>query len=81
MSVFAGLTNDKKLGGVFGLSCYLLLSDRIKNFIPEKWENKDTPFFLAHGEEDDIVKYEYGSKSAEHLKELGVTDVEFNTYR
>lgn len=81
MSVFTGLTGDKKLGGVFGLSCYLLLSDRIKSFIPEQWENKNTPFFLAHGEDDDIVKYQYGSQSAEKLKELGVTDVEFNTYR
>jgi predicted esterase len=81
MSVFTGLTGDKKLGGVFGLSCYLLLSDRIKSFIPEQWENKNTPFFLAHGDEDDVVKYQYGSQSAEKLKELGLTDVEFNTYR
>ncbi|CAI7567969.1 Phospholipase/carboxylesterase [Penicillium manginii] len=80
MSVFTGLTGDKKLGGVFGLSCYLLLSDRIKSFIPEQWENKNTPFFLAHGDEDDVVKYQYGSQSAEKLKELGLTDVEFNTY-
>lgn len=81
MSVFTGLTNDKKLGGVFGLSCYLLLSDRIKDFIPQQWANKDTPFFLAHGDSDDIVKHEYGSMSAEKLKELGLTDVDFNTYQ
>ncbi|KAJ5110068.1 Phospholipase/carboxylesterase [Penicillium argentinense] len=80
MSVFTGLTSDKKLGGVFGLSCYLLLSEQIKKFIPEQWANKDTPFFLAHGDQDDIVKHVFGSKSAEKLKELGVTDVEFNTY-
>ncbi|OQE18014.1 hypothetical protein PENSTE_c019G06890 [Penicillium steckii] len=80
MSVFTGLTTDKKLGGVFGLSCYLLLSDRIKNFIPEQWANQNTPFFLAHGDEDDIVKYQYGQQSAEKLKELGLSDVEFNTY-
>lgn len=80
MSVFTGLTNKEKLGGVFGLSCYLLLSDRIKNFTPGDWPNKNTPFFLAHGEEDEVVQYEYGKQSAKMLEDLGLEDVEFNTY-
>lgn len=80
MSVFTGVTNKEKLGGVFGLSCYLLLSDRIKNYTPEDWPNKSTPFFLAHGEEDDIVQYQFGERSAKMLKEMGLENVEFNTY-
>jgi lysophospholipase-1 len=80
MSVFSGLTNKEKLGGVFGLSCYMLLSDRIKNYTPENWPNKDTPFFLAHGDEDEVVPHAFGQKSAEMLKSLGVENVEFNTY-
>jgi hypothetical protein len=65
---------------VFGLSCYLLLSDRIKNFTPEDWPNKKTPFFLAHGEDDEVVKFPYGQRSAEMVKELGLEDVTFKTY-
>lgn len=80
VSVFTGLTNKEKLGGVFGLSCYLLLSDRIKNFTPEDWPNKKTPFFLAHGEDDEVVQYQFGEQSAKMLKELGLEDVEFNSY-
>ena len=80
MSVFTGLTGKEKLGGVFGLSCYLLLSDRVKNYLPEEWANKKTPFFLAHGEDDEVVRFEFGQKSAEMLKEIGLEDVKFNKY-
>jgi len=80
MSVFSGITNKEKLGGVFGLSCYLLLSDRIKNFMPEDWPNKKTPFFLAHGLDDDIVPHSFGEMSAKAMKELGLEDVSFRSY-
>lgn len=80
ISVFTGITGKEKLGGVFGLSCYLLLSDRIKSFTPEDWPNKKTPFFLAHGEDDEVVKYAYGEQSANMLEEIGLEDVSFNTY-
>lgn len=80
VSVFSALTNKEKLGGVFGLSCYLVLSDRIKNYIPENWPNRKTPFFLAHGVDDEIVHYEFGDKSAKMLKEMGLEDVTFNSY-
>jgi dienelactone hydrolase len=80
MSVFAGVTNKEKLGGVFGLSCYMLLSDRIKNYIPENWPNKDTPVFLAHGDEDETVPHVFGKQSAKMWKDLGVENVVFNTY-
>ncbi|KAL2846213.1 acyl-protein thioesterase 1 [Aspergillus pseudodeflectus] len=80
MSLFSGITNPEKLGGVFGLSCYMLLSDRIKNYVPENWPNKKTPFFIAHGTEDDVVPHEFGKRSAELAKELGLEDVTFNSY-
>lgn len=80
MSLFTGLTGKEKLGGVFGLSCYLLLSDRIKNFIPEGFPNKDTPFFLAHGQEDEVVPFDFGKQSSEKLKELDVAKVDFHSY-
>ncbi|KAJ5319576.1 hypothetical protein N7541_006053 [Penicillium brevicompactum] len=80
MSVFSGLTSKEKLGGVFGLSCYLLLSDRIKNYLPEEWANKKTPFFLAHGEDDEVVPLAFGQKSADLVKEIGLENVSFNKY-
>lgn len=80
MSVFTGITNKEKIGGVFGLSCYLLLSDRIKDYIADDWPNKKTPFFLAHGTNDNVVGYEFGSMSAKAIKELGMENVEFHTY-
>ncbi|KAJ5502625.1 hypothetical protein N7463_005499 [Penicillium fimorum] len=80
MSVFAGLTHKEKLGGVFGLSCYMLLSDRIKNYMPEEWANKKTPFFLAHGLEDPVVPFASGKASMVKLKELGLEDVSFHQY-
>lgn len=80
MSVFSAVTSKEKLGGVFGLSCYLLLSDRIKNFLPENWPNKKVPFFLAHGLDDEVVPFEYGDNSAKMLKDLGLEDVSFNSY-
>lgn len=80
MSVFAGVTSKEKLGGVFGLSCYMLLSDRIKNYLPEGWPNKKTPFFLAHGLEDNVVPFASGKTSAAKLKELGLENVSFSQY-
>ncbi|KAJ5952934.1 Phospholipase/carboxylesterase/thioesterase [Penicillium vulpinum] len=80
MSVFTGVTNKEKLGGVFGMSCYMLLSDRIKNYIPEEWANKKTPFFLAHGLKDEVVPFKSGKASAEELKKIGLENVSFSEY-
>lgn len=80
MSVFTGLTSKEKLGGIFGLSSYLALSDRIKNYVPEDWPNKKTPVFLAHGEEDEMVKFSLGQMSHKMLTEMGVENVSFKSY-
>lgn len=80
MAVFSAITNKEKLGGVFGLSCYLLLSDRIKNFLPEDMPNKKTPVFLGHGLDDEIVGHQLGDRSSKMLKDLGLEDVSFNSY-
>jgi predicted esterase len=58
-----------------------VLGDKIKDFAKEANEaNKDTPFFLGHGDADEVVKYTWGLQTAEVLrKELG-HKVEFKTY-
>jgi predicted esterase len=82
MSIFTGVTTPHKLGGVFGLSCYLVLGDKIKELAKEASEaNKDTPFFMGHGDSDPLVKLSWGQQTAEVLKkELG-HKVEMQVYR
>lgn len=82
MSLFTGVTTPHKLGGVFGLSCYLVLADKIKELAKEASDaNKDTAFFMGHGDADEVVKYRWGQRTAEMLKnELG-HKVEFKTYK
>lgn len=81
ISIFTGITTPIKLGGVFGLSCYLVLADKIKDYVDAAEDaNKKTPFFIAHGTADEVCKYEWGRQTAETLeKELG-HEVEFKSY-
>ena len=78
VSLFTGLTTTYKLGGVFGLSSYLLLGEKIKTLSTEA--NKDTPFFMGHGTDDPLVKYEWGTGTVDAIKELG-RKVEFKSYK
>lgn len=81
ISIFTGITTPIKLGGVFGLSCYLVLADKINEFVQASEDaNKKTPFFIGHGDADEVCRYEWGRKTAETLqKDLG-HEVEFKTY-
>jgi predicted esterase len=83
MSLFTGLTTPHKLGGVFGLSCYLLMGAKIKDIAAKeaKEVNKDTPIFMGHGDADQVVKYQWGQQTAKFLKEEMGQQVEFKTYR
>ncbi|KAL9115640.1 MAG: hypothetical protein Q9227_000008 [Pyrenula ochraceoflavens] len=78
MSLFTGLTTTYKLGGVFGLSSYLLLGDKIKTLVTDA--SKDAPFFMGHGTADPLVRYEWGTQTAETIKELG-RKVDFKSYK
>ncbi|EEH33439.1 acyl-protein thioesterase [Paracoccidioides lutzii Pb01] len=79
MSLFTGLTQKEKLGGIFGLSCYLPLRDKVPSYIPEGFPNKMTPVFMAHGDEDPTVLLDWAVGSAEELRKLGMT-VDFYKY-
>lgn len=82
MSIFTGLTTTHKLAGVFALAAYLLLSDKIKALADEGGNaNRETKWFVGHGDADPLIKYDWGVKTAEFLrKDLGVKDLEFKTY-
>ncbi|PTB62221.1 Phospholipase/carboxylesterase [Trichoderma citrinoviride] len=79
MSIFAGLTAPFKLGGIVGLSSWMLLSHKFKEFIPESNPNKDTPIFMGHGDADPLVLYEWGTATEKKIKELGF-NVKLETY-
>jgi predicted esterase len=81
MSLFAGLTCPQKLGGIFGLSCYMLLQGKLKEKIGEAGSaNNTTKIFMGHGDADQVVRYDWGKQTAEKLKGWG-HEVDFKTYK
>jgi hypothetical protein len=40
MSLLSGVTYSERLGGIFGLSCYLLLQGKIRDMVPADNPNK-----------------------------------------
>ncbi|KAI1977034.1 hypothetical protein LOZ55_003821 [Ophidiomyces ophidiicola] len=79
MALITGLTSKEKLAGIFALSCYLPLSHKFKELVPDGFPNLKTPVFMAHGDADAVVKFEFGQNSAKHLEDMGV-DVKFREY-
>lgn len=71
MSLFSGLTSKVKLGGIVALSSYLLLSLKFAELLPTPNVNKDTPLFMAHGDQDVVVPIQLGVRSHDALKALG----------
>jgi predicted esterase len=69
-----------QLGGIFGLSCYLLLQKKIKDMIPDDNPNQNTPIFMGHGDADQVVAHKWGQKSADELTKHGYK-VDFRTYK
>jgi predicted esterase len=80
LSLISGVTYKSQLGGIFGLSCYLLLQSKLKNLIPTESPNQNTPIFMGHGDADQVVAHKYGKMSADELKKLGYK-VDFRTYK
>lgn len=80
MSLLSGVTYKNQLGGIFGLSCYLLLQKKIKDLIPDESPNQNTPIFMGHGDADPVVAHKWGKKSADELIKQGYK-VDFRTYK
>ena len=80
LSVLAGITCPTKLGGIFGLSCYLLLQGKLRGMVPEANPNQRTPIFMGHGDADGVVRYQWGQATAGKLREWG-WEVDFRTYK
>ena len=80
MSLMAGITCPTKLGGIFGLSCYLLLQGKVKEMVPSDAPNQKTPVFMGHGDADPLVKVQWGQATAQKLRDFGY-EVDLKTYR
>jgi len=77
MALLAGLRHGKRLAGIAGLSGYLPLA---KTTAAERdAANHDTPIFLAHGTQDEIVLPQRGTASRDALQALGYP-VEWHSY-
>jgi len=67
MSLLIGLNNINNLGGLIGLSGYLIPKVSLKN----KEEKKNIPIFLYHGINDEIILVEQAEKSYQKLMKEG----------
>ncbi|KAI6781627.1 Acyl-protein thioesterase-like protein [Emericellopsis cladophorae] len=80
MSILSGLTASVKLGGIVGLSSWLLLSQSFKDLVPASNINKATPVLMGHGDIDPLVRFPLAQDSEKTLKDLGY-DVTMKVYR
>lgn len=77
VALYAGLRYPEKLAGILGLSTYL---PHAADTAAERSEiNQDTPLFLAHGLQDEVVAPTLGSDSKNLLGELGYR-IDWKTY-
>ncbi len=65
-----GLSREQSLGGVVGLSCYLLQAGEVTDWLSD--QGRKTPVFMAHGTHDPIVPLVLGQQAAALLSEQQV---------
>jgi phospholipase/carboxylesterase len=75
MALYTALHTELPLGGIIALSSYLPLSLECKSHLP-----KNTPIFIASGQNDEIVVPSFTKHTEEWLTNTGYTDVTFCTY-
>jgi len=66
IALHCGCRYPRPLAGIMALSTYLPLPDTLADEISEAVA--DTPIFMAHGRQDEVVAYEYGKQSMEQLE-------------
>lgn len=77
MTLMTGLRAPQRLAGLVGLSGYLPIAETTA---AERGEaNRDTPIFLAHGEDDPMVTIDRATASRDALRALGYA-VEWHAY-
>ncbi|TDH70674.1 hypothetical protein CCR75_002919 [Bremia lactucae] len=76
LSLFSGYQSKTVLGGIIALSGYLPRHDSFQ-FAPE---TANVPLLMCHGEQDQVVRFDYGNMSKEKLQAAGVKNIEFHSY-
>jgi predicted esterase len=80
IALLSGLSYPQKLGGVIGLSSYMLLREKFRDMVEAGGgANKETKIFMGHGDVDGVVQHKYGKLTADTLTEWGF-HVDFRTY-
>jgi phospholipase/carboxylesterase len=77
LALYTGVRHRERLAGIMGLSCYLVLAERLA--AERTPANQATPIFLAHGAEDPVLAPVLGEQARRLLVENGYT-VEWHTY-
>jgi phospholipase/carboxylesterase len=77
LALQAGLRYPERLAGIMALSTYLPLAEMLAQEAAPA--NKGTPIFMAHGTQDPVVTYAWGSASRQVLAGLGY-NVEWHEY-
>jgi phospholipase/carboxylesterase len=64
-----GLRHKERLGGILALSTYLPMQQTLQ--VEVDVTAKKTPIFMAHGQSDPVIPYDFGRASAEELLRQG----------
>lgn len=67
--LYTGLRCTKKLAGIIALSTYLPLGSSLQN--EKVRENQNTPIFMAHGTQDEVIKLSIAEASYQALRHEG----------
>ncbi|CAO3599317.1 unnamed protein product [Absidia cylindrospora] len=78
ITLLTARTTKIKLAGIIGAGGWLPKGDKILSLTSET--NKQTPILLCHGDEDEVVKYQYSKATGRFLQKMGY-QVDFKTYQ
>ncbi len=77
IALHCGCRYPRALAGIMALSTYLPLPDSLADEISET--APETPIFMAHGRQDNVVAYDYGMQSMQQLQSYDI-DVNWHEY-
>eukprot|EP00741_Cyanophora_paradoxa_P019481 tig00021127_g18806.t1 len=80
IALYSGLTANKTLGGIVGLSCWLPLSEKFPAAIPDLEGRKGIPILQCHGDMDSVVRTTWGKKTHSALKGLGFGNASWSEF-
>jgi phospholipase/carboxylesterase len=78
IAIYAGLRHAERLGGIVGLSTYVVDPESLPREASEA--NRDVPIFMAHGTEDPVIRFDWAEASCRILEANG-WKVEWHAYR